>query len=252
MGENPASILITGASSGIGEALAVHYAADNVTLFLSGRNEERLIRVAEACKNKGASVEPMAIDVTDKPAMANWISSCAVTRPLDLVIANAGISAGSSKGLEETTLKTFATNIDGVLFTIFPALEHMRAKKSGQIAIISSLAGLAGLPGAPAYSASKAAVRSYGESLRGLYKKDGVKVNVVLPGFVTSGITAKNKFPMPFIMPADKAARIIANGLARNKARIAFPWPMYFLMLAINALPMWLKDRLFTRLPEKN
>ena len=246
------SILITGASSGIGEALALHYAAAGTTLYLAGRNQARLQAVAETCRQSGAEVLEEIVDVTDQQAMQNWFTKCASHRPPDLVIANAGISAGASKELDATTRRIFAANIDGVLNTVHPALDIMRQQGAGQIAIVSSLAGLIGLPGAPGYSASKAAVRAYGEALRGRFRHHGIGVSVIIPGFVTSGITAKNNFAMPFLMPADKAARIIARGLARNKARIAFPWQMYSLMLAISALPMGLIDRIFSRLPEKN
>jgi short-subunit dehydrogenase len=245
------SIMITGASSGIGEAVAHYYAREGVTLFLSGRNEDRLGRVASACQQAGATVYPEVIDVSDQSGMAAWIDACDARQPLDLVIANAGISAGVSKGLDPTTRKLFSINIDGVLNTFHPALDRMRSRKSGQIAIVSSMAGLIGLPSAPGYSASKAAVRAYGEALRGRYRRDNVGISVIVPGFVTSGITAQNRFPMPFLMSAEKAARIIAKGLAHNKARIAFPKRMYALILLISALPMWLTDRLFSKLPDK-
>jgi short-subunit dehydrogenase len=250
--QHPKSILITGASSGIGDALARHYAGAGVTLFLSGRAEARLTEVAEACRLAGAEAIAKVIDVTDEAGMASWIETCGDHRPLDLVIANAGVSGGSDKGLNSATRLIFAINIDGVLNTVHPALDHMREKGSGQIAIVSSLAGLIGMPGAPGYSASKAAVRAYGEALRGRYRRDGVDVNVVTPGFVVSGITNKNKFHMPYLMTADKAVRIIAKGLARNKARIAFPWQMYFLLRLMGMFPIWLSDRIFSRLPEKD
>ena len=245
-------ILITGASSGVGEALSLHYAVQGVTLFLSGRNKERLEAVADQCRARGAIVFPEVMDVTDETGMADWIRQCEEQHPLDLVIANAGISGGTSGGLDAATRAVFAANIDGVLNTVHPALTAMRPRKSGQIAIVSSLAGLIGMPSAPGYSASKAAVRAYGEALRGRYGKEGIGISVIVPGFITSGITAQNRFPMPFLMPAEKAARIIAKGLARNKARIAFPWQMYSVMLMVSALPMWLIDRLFSRLPDKS
>lgn len=246
-----AAILITGASSGIGEALAHHYADEGVTLFLSGRNAERLEMVADECRRRKAEVHTETVDVIDQAAMAVWIDHCDSLHPLDLVIANAGVSGGATANLDTATRAIFAANIDGVLNTVHPALDHMRARKSGQIAIVSSLAGLIGMPGSPGYSASKAAVRAYGEALRGRYRRDGVDVNVILPGFVVSRITDKNSFRMPFLMSADRAAKIIARGLARNKPRIAFPWQMYSLLMLISALPVRLIDRLFSRLPEK-
>ncbi len=127
----------------------------------------------------------------------------------------------------------------------------MIARKHGQIAIISSLASMRGLPSCPAYSASKMCVRAYGEGLRGWLMAQGVEVSVICPGYVATAMTANNTFPMPFMMSAEKAAGIIARGLAKNKARIAFPWMLYYPMRFISCLPVWLTDPLFSRLPAK-
>ncbi|MBI3505448.1 MAG: SDR family NAD(P)-dependent oxidoreductase, partial [Proteobacteria bacterium] len=122
---------------------------------------------------------------------------------------------------------------------------------TGQIALLSSLAGFRGLPGAPAYCASKAAVRVWGEALRADWLGRGIKINVVCPGYVTTRMTAHNDFPMPFLMPAERAARIMLDGLARDRARIAFPWPLYAAVRMIAALPPGLLDPLLRRLPRK-
>ena len=160
----PHSILITGASSGIGEALACHYAKSGVSLFLSGRNKERLAGVAAACEAHGAIVYVSTVDVTDRDLMARWIVDIDRETALDLVVANAGISGGNADGIESElqTRSIFAVNVDGALNTVLPALEAMAARSAGQIAIVSSLAGFLQLPGAPAYSASKAAVCHWG------------------------------------------------------------------------------------------
>ena len=169
MKRRPAAILITGASSGLGEALARAYAAPGITLFLSGRDRLRLHGVADACRAAGAEVHALVINVTQAVPMATWIKQCDALRPLDLVVANAGISAGTGGGGEgeEQTRAIFATNLDGVMNTVFPALAVMRPRRHGQIAIMASLAGYRGLPGAPAYCASTAAVMTWGEGLRG-------------------------------------------------------------------------------------
>lgn len=247
------SILITGASSGIGAALAVEYAAPGVRLFLCGRDAGRLDEVAGACRAKGAAVEARVLSVVDAAALAHWVAEAEVAGPLDLVIANAGISAGTGEGAEtaEQTRAIFAVNVDGVLNTVLPAIAPMRARRSGQIAIVASVAGFRGLPSAPAYCASKAAVKAWGEGLRGWLARDGVKVSVILPGFVESRITAANDFVMPFLMPADKAARIIRRGLERDRGRIAFPWPTVFGAWLLSVLPDALVDRLSRRLPGK-
>ena len=175
--KNPQHILITGASSGIGEALAIHYAAKDTVLFLCGRNADRVQAVKQACEVKGAVVYAEQIDVT-----ADWITRCDETAPLDLVIANAGVSAGPGDGNIEsakTTRLIFAVNVNGVLNTVLPALERMKPRRKGQIAMTSSLAGYRGLPSAPAYSGSKNAVRAWGEALRGAMKPEGLEINVI-------------------------------------------------------------------------
>lgn len=251
--ENPRSILITGASSGIGEALAEHYAAPGVTLAISGRNEERLRAVAERLRANGAEVIAARIDVADQAAMADWINEVDVRASLDLVVANAGIGVPAESGLPlaERTRKTFEVNVGGVFNTIHPALERMKARSRGQIAIVSSVAGLIGMPGFAPYSASKNAVRAYGEALRGVYGKHGIEINVICPGFVVSRMTAGNSFRMPFLVETGEAAKRIARGLARNKGRIVFPWPMYGFVRFLQILPVPLSERITRRGPRK-
>ncbi len=240
----PQSILITGASSGIGEALA---------LALGGRHRSRLNAVVDKCRQQGAETSGESVNITDRDAMQGWIQSAERARPLDLVIANAGISAGTSGGGEadRQVRLIFDTNLTGTLNTVLPAIDVMRPRRRGQIAVMSSAAGFRGFPGAPSYSASKAAIRIYGEALRGMLDRDGIGVSVICPGFVRSRITAANKFRMPLLMDADRAAAIIRRGLARNKARIAFPWPTYFVSWLTGSLPPGLTDAFFRKLPEK-
>lgn len=248
-------IVITGASSGIGEALALHYAAAGVRLSLTGRNAERLSAVAKACRVRGAEVEEKIICVTDRTAMQDWLTGIDEAQPIDLVIANAGISAGmgDSKTGEnaDQVQRLFATNVQGVLNTIDPLRPRMIARGAGNIALMSSLAAFRGWPGAPAYCATKAAVKVYGEGMRGSLAHTGVKIHVICPGFVTSRMTAVNKFPMPFIISADKAARIIANGIAKNRGRISFPAPVHFVVWLCSALPDCVGQRILGRMPKK-
>lgn len=255
--KTPSHILITGASSGIGEALAVHYAATGTRLLITGRNSERLMTAAGRCRDKGAEVDARVVDVADADAMTSLIAECDDARPLDLVIANAGVGLSSSKdrSLHDVAEATFAVNVHGVFNTVHPALQRMKARArddtpGGQIAIVSSIAAYHGLPGAAPYAASKAAVKSYGEGLRGAYH-DRVEINVICPGFVESRMTANNRFPMPFKMTAEKAARIIARGLAKNKAIIAFPFPTAAGMRLIQILPAPMSDALLRRSPKK-
>ena len=249
----PNSILITGASSGIGDALARLYARSGITLFLSGRNAERLTSLSEICESRGATVNSKVIDVTDSTAMARWIEECDEHRGLDLVIANAGVSGGGQgigHGLGATR-QILATNVDGVVNTVLPTLERMQQRGHGQIAIMSSLAAFRGLPGSPAYCASKAAVKAWGEALRVRYASEGVLISVICPGFVESRMTAGNPFPMPLLMHGDRAAAIIQRGLARNRARIAFPFGTYATSWLLDILPTNLTDWMVRNLPEK-
>lgn len=251
----PAHILITGASSGIGAALAKIYAVPGARLTLGGRSRERLEDVAHSCRAKGAEVAATCIDVTDREAMRAWITAADDAMALDLVIANAGISGGTggSEAAEpaQQVRLIFDVNLNGVLNTVEPALPRMAARGRGQIALMSSLAAFSGWPGAPAYSASKGAVRLYGEALRGRMAGKGVKINVICPGFIRTPMTAVNNYPMPFLMDPDRSAKIIRAGLAKNRGRIAFPWPNYFLAGFFGLLPHCISIKLMARLPEK-
>jgi short-subunit dehydrogenase len=247
------NIVITGASSGLGAALAVHYARCGAQLFLCGRNEARLAQTAALCEELGAKVAIKALDVTDAAAMQQWLEAVDDASPIDLVIANAGISAGLGGGMEpaEQARHVFRINIDGVMNTVQPFIPRMIKRGGGQIALISSLAGIRGLPSSPAYSASKGWVRIYGEGLRGWLQRSGVKVNVVCPGFIKTPMTDINPYRMPFLMSADKAAAIIARGLEKNHSRIGFPKRLYVPLLILTALPQRLSDILFAMLPDK-
>ena len=219
-------VFITGASSGIGEALAKDYAATGVTLALSGRDRTRLHAVADVCRTRGATVDARIIDVADREAMAAWLTGFDDAHPVDLVVANAGISIDkSNSSLDDFAIvrRTMDVNVTGVLNTVEPLVGRMMRRRKGQIAIVSSLASFIGLPYSASYNASKAAVRVWGESIRFPLKKHGIGVSVVCPGFVATPMTAQAPFPMPFLMTAERASAIIRRGLARNDARIAFP-----------------------------
>lgn len=186
--------------------------------------------------------------------VAAWIAEADTAAPLDLVIANAGVSAGTGGGgeTEAQARRIFDVNVGGVINTVMPAIERMRLRARGQIAIMASLAAFRGFPGAPAYCASKAAVRVWGEALRGHLRGAGIGVSVICPGYVKSPMTAVNAFPMPLLMEAERAARIIRHGLERDRARIAFPWRLYAAVRLLSVLPPGATDPLLRRLPEKN
>lgn len=251
----PRSILITGASSGLGAALARAYAAPGVTLALSGRHAERLEQVAAGCRQAGAAVHTRVLDVQHRSAMADWIARTHAGAPLDLVIANAGLSAGTGRSGGESAAQArriLAVNVDGVANTVLPAVEAMQGRGHGQLALMSSVAAFRGFPGAPAYCASKAAVRVWGESLRPQLRRRGVGVSVICPGFVRTPMSEVNAYPMPFRMDAARAAQVIRRGLARDRARIIFPWPIAVAVWLLAALPPAWTDPLLSRLPAKS
>jgi short-subunit dehydrogenase len=252
----PGHIVITGASSGLGAALALEYAGPGVCLALTGRNRERLTAVAQACRDAGATrVSTACLEVSEAAPLAAWLHAVEAEQPVELIIANAGIAAGpgSGGGGEEPAQvrRIFAVNVDGTLNTVLPLLPALRARGRGQIALMSSLAGFRGLPGAPAYCASKAALRVWGEGLRCDLAPLGIGVSVICPGFVATPMTAVNPFPMPFLMDAARAARIIRRGLDRNRARIAFPWPTSAAVWLLNALPPAWIDPWLRTMPRK-
>ncbi len=256
--KDPRTVLITGASSGIGGALARAYAATGRRLALTGRDAGRLEAMAGRCREAGAAVETTLLDVRDADGLAGWIGAVFADATLDLVIANAGISGGTGDGGEdaEQSRRIFEINVQGVANTVHPAAARMagqpaRNGQRGQIALMSSLAAFRGFPSAPAYCASKAAVRVLGEALRGDLGERGIAVNVICPGYVKSAMTDVNDFHMPMLMETADAARLILRGLARNRARIAFPRSIYFAVRLIAALPPALTDSLLARLPKK-
>ena len=249
------NILITGASSGIGEALALEYAKRGAdALFLCGRNRERLDGVAARCREAGVKrVETEILDVANESKMADWIVRCDAIAPLEVVHANAGVSTGIED--EANVRRTFATNIGGVLNTVLPVIELYRKKdvprRRKQIILTASIAGYHGLPPCPAYSGSKAGVKAWGEGLRGMLAREGIWVSIICPGFVRSRITDKNTCPMPFFWEADKAARVIVNRASRNIGTIAFPWPLRFGSWFMSVLPNRMSNFFYGRLPQK-
>jgi len=249
----PKSVFITGASSGLGACLAIEYASSTRTLHLCGRNKDRLLATAKKCREKGAKVFTYLFDVTDEKAATKAILQAFERTPLDLVIANAGVSAGVIGDYETSvaTRKIMTTNIFGVLNTVLPALELMKKRRKGHIAMIASLAGYRGMASCPAYSASKSAVKALGEALYGQQKPKGIHITTICPGFIETPLTDKNRFYMPFLMKADKAAHIIHRRLNRAPAIIGFPAIMVFAAWLGSCLPSWIALPLFALFPKK-
>lgn len=247
------SILITGASSGIGKSLALALAASNVALHLTGRNEERLNLVVEECIKKGAMVKSSLMAVEDYEAMKQQIQQWDDEQPLDLVIANAGIAGNhiESNNVAERLRLLMDTNVTGVLNTIEPVIERMTARKKGQIALMGSMASFLPLPPSPAYCATKSMLLNWGDSIGPNLAKDQLYISVICPGFVRSHITDQNQFPMPFFMEGEKAAHIIIKGLKKRKPRIAFPFALYGILSFLSILPRILQRFILTKLPHK-
>lgn len=245
--------LITGASSGIGEALAVACAERGDSLFICGRDETRLEHVAEKCRALGAAVSTRAVDVRDASAMHDWILECDTSAPLERVFANAGVSTGEET--EENARRTFDTNVGGCINTVFPAIEAFRSgrgdRKRRQIVITSSIAGYMPMKACPSYSASKSCVKAWGLALRGALGPEGIEVCVVCPGFIRSRLTAGNTCPMPFLMDAPRAAAKILRRADANAGIISFPWPMRLSAWFLSALPHQLCSAVNRLLPKK-
>jgi short-subunit dehydrogenase len=237
----PGVVLITGASGGLGAALAVAYAGPGVQLLLLGRDRPRLQAGADACRELGAAVETAVLDTTDRAAARATLLELDDRHRVELAIANAGVSAGQPPegGVEpqDRALDTLLTNVMGTAHTLAPLIERMSARGRGQLCLIGSLAARYGLPSCPAYSASKAAVEVYGEGLRGHLRRFGVGVTVASPGFVETAMSDRIVGPAPFKLPAGRAARIVQRAIARDRARVAFPFPLNLGVWCLARLP---------------
>lgn len=242
------TILITGATGAIGSALAKHYAKAGAHLILQGRNNVALGALAEDCKGQGAQVSTRPMDLRDIAALQQWLAVLGTDQLPDLVIANAGMNINNGAANEGESWEAIDAlldlNIKSVFALVNALLPAMRQRGSGQIALVSSLAAFYGLPVTPSYCASKAALKSYGEALRGWLAHEGIKVNVIMPGYVKSAMCDGMPGPKPFLWSPEKAARYIAKGLEKNQARITFPFPLNFgtwwLAVLPAALSQWI------------
>lgn len=250
---NKKNILITGASAGIGSALALRFANTNTAtrLFLLARNEKKLKTVADSCLEAKANNDKLEViihpsDVSKTDEIQALIEKIDEEYPIDLIICNAGVTNSvGRKGQAETwdeITQVIDINVYGVLACLNPLISRMQQRKQGQIAIVSSLAAFYGMPVTPIYCASKAAVKCYGESLRGWLKHDNIKVNMIYPGFVKTDLSDQLKVDKHFMITTEKAADIIATGIEKNKASISFPWILTIGIRSLNILPSRLAD----------
>ncbi len=248
----PLKVFITGASSGIGAALAAEYARRGAVLGLVARRADALAELRQSLSP--ATVCTFALDVCDADALARAAAQfIAQHGQPDIVIANAGVSRGALTGQGE--LDTFArvmdTNYFGMVATFEPFVAAMSETRRGTLVGIASVAGVRGLPGSGAYSASKAAALTYLEALRVEMRPFGVAVVTIAPGYVRTPMTAHNPYRMPFLMDAERFAKKAADAIARKVAFTVLPRPMGIVALLLRALPRWLYDRLFEKAPRK-
>ncbi|MEO5735301.1 MAG: SDR family oxidoreductase [Rubrivivax sp.] len=245
-------VFITGASSGIGQALAARYARAGWRLALVARRTDALRAwidaqgLADAAAAGRVTVHGADVSVPDSIVAA--AQACMDQQGLpDVVIANAGISIGMDSAVRADLAvmqDTFATNNVGLAATFHPFIEPMRARRSGTLVGIASVAAIRGLPGHGAYCASKAAVVAYCESLRGECRGQGVKVVTLLPGYIATPLTAKNRYPMPFLMPAGDFADRAFDAIERGSSWRVIPWQMAVVVKLLRVLPNAVFDRL--------
>ena len=247
------TIVITGASSGIGAALADQFAVPGVTLGLIARNADRLNRIAENCRKRGANVEMKIIDVQDRENLQSWLQQFDTDHPIDLLIANAGITYPLPRRElhepQEEVTNILNTNFTGVLNTVIPAIDRMQERKRGHIAILSSLSAYHGIPAFPAYSASKAALLSYFQAIRSRLTVAGIDLTIICPGYIETPMTKKLPGLKMLVLPVDKAATIIKDGLIRKKPLLAFPFQLRIGLWFMNCLPVnlcnWILIKVF-------
>lgn len=233
-------IVITGTTSGIGEALARHYASHGTTLGLISRRQERLSAVTEHCQGQGARVVAATIDVRDTAAMRTYAERfLAQAGGIDLVIANAGSGDPDhlTSGDAAHHARLFEVNVIGLLNTLLPFVPQMVQQGHGQLVAIASVAGFRALPGSTTYAATKMAVRTLMEGYGWALQRYGITTTTINPGFVVSEMTATNQFTMPFLVQTDTAARLIAAAIARKRRVYTFPWPMAIIARVLPYIP---------------
>ncbi|MGI9393507.1 MAG: SDR family NAD(P)-dependent oxidoreductase [Boseongicola sp.] len=240
----PKRIVITGATGGLGRALVRAYAGTAVHFLLFGRDDARLEAARLDAEAAGARAEAVAINVTENDAMGAAIRRFSKDAGVDLVLLAAGVKVGNAGGIEPTDQmeRVLAVNLTATIHQVQAVLPFMKDQGHGQIALFSSLAALSPHADLLSYSASKAAVRAYAGALRRCLRGTGVTVHTITPGFVDTPMTDRHHGPTPFLVPADRAARIIRLSLSKGRARVSFPLILVLLVRLQNLLPVALGD----------
>ncbi len=242
------SILITGASSGLGRELALSYAAPNTTLYLSGRNHDALKQLQVECQHQGATVYYHVFDITDFNSLQSYIDS--INNSLDLIIANAGASGGNRISGEPESLTTIETlinvNLKAPIHLTRLVLPKLIQQQYGHIVYVSSVQALRGFPHSPTYCATKAGLKTYSEGLRGWLKPHKIKISIVYPGFIKTAMSDRLKCPKPLMISAPKAARYIKRKIAQNTAIIALPKLYYYGTRILDLMPIKWADWLLS------
>ena len=238
-------IIITGASSGLGEQLAYGYASQENQLILLARRSEKLKSVADQCRILGAEVEVIIADVCDFEDLQH-IGKRLTNERIDRIILNAGMSVGHSTGVTqfEDFNRLFQTNFLSIHALLEPIIPKMIEQKSGEIVFISSLASLMSMPTSVAYSSSKRALNAYAEGLRYQLKPHGIDVMNILPGFIDSEMTQKNQFKMPFLLTTDAGVKRIIGAIEKKKHFYPFPFRFYLMIRVALLLPQFLRDKI--------
>lgn len=251
----PKLVLITGASSGIGQALALQYAQRGWRLALVARRVEAIQSWMDSLGISADSYQVYGADVVNADSMASLAQACLAQQGLpDVVIANAGISVGvdsSQRADLDVMAHILATNVLGAAHTFGPFISAMVARRSGTLVGIGSVAGIRGLPGHGAYCASKAAVISYCESLRGELRTSGVQVVTICPGYIATPLTQNNRYRMPFLMRADDFALKAMQAIEAGDSYRVIPWQMGVVAKLLRLLPNWLFDKALAGRPRK-
>ncbi|HEX4385796.1 MAG TPA: SDR family NAD(P)-dependent oxidoreductase [Myxococcales bacterium] len=237
-------VFITGASSGLGRGLALHYALNGAVVHAAARRQDELENLAaEAPKG---SIVPVRLDVQDHEALVAAIEAAG---DLDLIIANAGIGQPTSaRKMDWKVVRNIMdVNVTSACVTIAAALPRMVARNSGHVVAVSSLAAFRGMPGSASYCASKAALHTWMESVRVDLARTKVRATTIYPGFVKTEMTAKNKVKMPFLMELSDAVKVMARGLDRGDKVIAYPLPMVAMVKALGAVPRGLYETMAGR-----